>query len=271
MNYLKYNQPGGFRLSTEILAAAQTAYTLFNQLGWIAGDLTIISGCTVTGNSVSDGYVFINGEVLPFRGGNAGANVIVKEDIASYPFQDGTVKPVIYERYAGFGTALPENTYPWASFKRIFPTKDIQAFKDDFETRIAALENKASDVPSGTIVRYNQPLVVLPPDGWEDYSPTTEQGRVWAARSTSDSDFALGVTGGEKTHQLSVSEMPEHFHLQGSESLYNDYGSGTYVGARTYPNGTIASYRNQKTSSVGGNAAHNNLQPYVAVRYIIKL
>ena len=276
MNRLDYNQDGGFRLSTNILSAAQTAYTLFNQLGWLGGNLTIITGCVTTGTNVSDGYVFINGEVLPFIGGSIGTNVIIQQNVISYPFQNGTSKPVIYERSVTFGTAAPEDTYLWSDFKRVFQTKDIQTFKDNFESRITALENKASDVPAGTIVRYNQPLIILPPAGWADYHPTDEQGRVWAARSDSDSDFGLGVKNGTKTHQLINSELPK---LEGTwQTLAGDAESGSGVIAATgasnaYVLGNIApgwKHKHMKIS-FGNNQPHNNLQPYVAVRFIIKL
>ncbi len=265
MNFLNFNQAGGFRLSTEILAATQAAYSLFNALGFIAGEKTIISGCNVTGSSVSDGVVFLNGEVFNFKGGSISANVIVRETVKSYPFQDGTVKPVIYERYVTFGTALPEQTYLWADFKRIFATKDIQSFKDDFETRITALENKPSDWPVGAIIRYDQPLVVLPPAGWEDWNPVNEQGRVWVARSESDGDFGLGSIGGSKTHTLAESEMPKHSH--GFD--YGSYTRGT--GGSNTPVAVNGNAGTSNTREKGGNQPHNNLQPYVGVRYIKRI
>jgi len=269
MNFLDYNQDGGFRVSTEILAAAQTAYTLFNQLGWLGGDLTIISGCTVAGTSVSDGYVFINGEVLPFKGGIIGTNVVVKQNDISYPFQNGTVKPVVYERFATFGTA--HVVYPWSSFSRVFQTKDIQNFKNDFESRISALENKPSEWPVGAVIRFDQPLVVLPPTGWEDWNPVDEQGRVWAARSISDSDFGLGVKGGEKAHQLSIYELPPHSHTM-QFGIENVDSGGIHNVLSTNASSSQTSITTTPSGGSGGSAQpHNNLQPYVAVRYIKRI
>ena len=268
MNNINFNQDGGFRLSTNILAAVQASYSLFNALGWIGGNLTIISGCEVTGSSVSDGVVFINGEVFNFKGGNIGTNVIIRENITSYPFQNGTVKPVIRERYVSFGSGTPDQNFLWADFKRLFPTKDIRAFKTDHNDRITALEGKQA-FAVGMIIRFDQPLTVPAPAGWIDWNPVEEQGRAWVARSESDSDFALGNKYGEKTHQLTIVELPEHDHMQGSESLYNYYGGGTSVGNRTYvQSGGQTSYNRQNTSKSGGNQAHNNVQPSVAVRYI---
>lgn len=267
MNNIAFNQDGGFRLSTNILNAVQASYSLFNALGWIGGNMTIISGCEVTGSTVSDGVVFIDGEVFNFKGGNIGTNVIIQQTVTNYPFQNGTVKPVIYERFATFGTSV--TNYPWADFKRLFATKDIQAFKDNHEQRILALENRQSDVPSGVVMRYNQPLIVLPPAGWEDFNPENEQGRVWVARSTTDADFGLGSTGGTKTHQLSIAEMPNHSHDLFFERYPRNIGNqnpGFDGGSNNYQVNV-----NKTTSSVGSNLPHNNLQPYVGVRFIIKL
>ncbi|QIY83417.1 hypothetical protein HER18_07675 [Chryseobacterium sp. NEB161] len=265
MNNISFNQDGGFRLSTNILAAVQASYTLFNALGWIGGDLTIISGCEVNGSTVSDGVVFINGEVFNFKGGDLGTYVIIRETVTSYPFQNGTVKPVIRERYVSFGSGTPDQNFLWADFKRLFPTKDIEAFKTEHDNRIEALEGKQA-FAIGMILRYDQPLSVAPPAGWVDWNPAGEQGRVWVSRSETDGDFGLGSTGGEKTHQLIENEMPAHKHN------YTDVSNNMFGGpdqSTGFDGGNVRfKLRTVETESKGGNQAHNNLQPYVAVRFI---
>lgn len=264
MNNIDFNQDGGFRLSTNVLAAVQASYSLFNALGWIGGNLTIISGCEVNGSSVSDGVVFINGEVFNFKGGNIGTNVIIRENTTSYPFQNGTVKPVVYERYVSFGTSTPDKNFLWSDFKRLFPTKDIEAFKKDHNTRITNLEEKQA-FSVGMILRYDQPLSVPPPAGWIDWKPAGEQGRVWVSRSESDNDFGLGATGGEKTHQLTIPELPTN---KQSKTIYQPYNGSLTAGG--FAGSTDNKFRDfVLTYDVGGSdVPHNNLQPYVAVRFI---
>lgn len=281
MNNIDFNQDGGFRLSTNVLAAVQASYSLFNALGWIGGNLTIISGCELNGSTVNDGVVFINGEVFNFKGGDLGTFVIIRETVTSYPFQNGTVKPVIRERYVSFGSGTPDQNFLWADFKRLFPTKDIQAFKTDHNDRITALEGKQA-FAVGMIIRYDQPLSVPPPAGWIDWNPVNEQGRVWVSRSESDSDFGLGAIGGEKTHQLTVNEMPSHSH---STAPFNKFAArASELGGNVSSNGgmdasnawnelaigglTAANWDTANEKLRGGGQSHNNLQPYIAVRFI---
>jgi len=265
MNRLNFNQTGGFPLSTNILDALQTAYTVFNALGNIAGNFAIISGCELTGSTVSDGVVFVNGEIFEFRSGNITDTVTVFEAEENRIFEDGSSKPVILKRYIGFGSALPENTFAWSNFKRIFPTTEIKAFKDNHEARLLALEKKPAEMPIGTIIRFDQPYTVLPPTGWIDH--WDDAGLIWVGHNPSDSDFSvLGKKGGEKSHVLTEAEMPAHRHKV--PLFANGSASGNAVG---HPDNYIDYNRNIDSSLVGGNQPHNNLQPYTTVRYIKKI
>lgn len=84
-------------------------------------------------------------------------------------------------------------------------------------------------------------------------------GKVLVGVDETDPTFNVPLQiGGEKTHVLTVNEMPSHTH---------DYVGGTdnYVKVEA---SAVTGYTDTKTktsSSAGGNQAHNNLQPYVTV------
>lgn len=84
-------------------------------------------------------------------------------------------------------------------------------------------------------------------------------GKVPVGVDTTDSDFnEAEKTGGEKTHTLTVSEMPRHNH--GIDRVFESVSGNKnwgYRAAREYIGGNI------NTDNTGGNQSHNNLQPYI--------
>ena len=83
----------------------------------------------------------------------------------------------------------------------------------------------------------------------------------------------LGSTGGEETHILSKAEMPKHAHKQ----IYTESSNGTdpitvsgKLGSSTawwtYPGQT----NSNESAYTGGDVAHNNIPPFLAINFIIK-
>ena len=104
-------------------------------------------------------------------------------------------------------------------------------------------------------------------------NPGTLYGGTWAAWgggrtpvgvNTADTSFnTVEKTGGEKTHTLTINEMPSHNHRQ-INYWSGNAGSNTVVtqGLETSDPRQYGTY-DVFTENTGGGQAHNNLQPYI--------
>ena len=73
---------------------------------------------------------------------------------------------------------------------------------------------------------------------------------------------AIGKTGGEKEHKLTIEEMPKH-----KPDLTLKYGGdGNVYGIVVEP--SKGTKNSDQISVVGGDKSHNNMQPYEVVGYM---
>lgn len=113
-----------------------------------------------------------------------------------------------------------------------------------------------------------------------DVSPSTLFGGTWEKIEdtfllASGSTFALGQTGGEKTHALTINEIPSHEHSENITSPYGGkapftgyYAGGNSVAGYCFSTNSGIVELNQtriKTDTTGGDQPHNNMPPYLVV------
>jgi len=104
---------------------------------------------------------------------------------------------------------------------------------------------------------------------WEFYGA----GRVLVAKSADTEFDTIGKTGGEKTHTLTIAEMPKHrhginraFQKTGFSIPYAEPTAGW--GIPTSDNRADGGAPIDSLTDTGGDGAHNNLPPYqVVYRY----
>lgn len=102
-----------------------------------------------------------------------------------------------------------------------------------------------------------------PGDGVTTFNVPNMQGMFPAGVSGSDATFALGATGGEKTHVLTTAEMPSHIHDVGLNlNAVNVQNAATaYIGTQT---------GGWNTNATGGGGGHNTLPPFRTWAYMMK-
>ena len=105
-------------------------------------------------------------------------------------------------------------------------------------------------------------------DGSTTFNLPNLKGKVPVGLDSNDTDFdTLGETGGEKTHTLTVNEMPSHTH---KVRYVGNYANGIAGGQPGTSRDATPGYNELILAKEGGSQAHNNLQPYIVINYIIK-
>ena len=192
MNQINFQQVGGLPFETNTLTETQKAYSIFNAFGALAGNKTIISGCEIQGSEVTNGYIYLDGELLEFRGGIKQTTIVIVEEETQVEFEDKTVKGVYYTRYATFGVS--GNSIPWADFKRYYINQPMYK-----EIKWVGADVKREDLQRGWFFA----------DGKNGTDNISGRG-VMGLDPTQPEFNSVGKTGGEKEHRLTINEMPRH-------------------------------------------------------------
>lgn len=129
--------------------------------------------------------------------------------------------------------------------------------------------------PVGAIVLWSGAASNIP-DGWRlcdgTYDTPNLRGRFVVGYGADDGDHnTIGNNGGEKTHKLTVSEMPSHYHsitMWGGD-IADDWKkqNNLYLTHDKWSD----QHNNRDFSSVGGDQPHENRPPYYVLCYIMRV
>ena len=276
MNKLHTEHNAGYPFDVGFLAFMQNAYNLFNHFGHLAGNIAIISGCKEVGNTITPGTVYINGELLPFEGGTKDDTVWIREDTTQVTFQDGFSRTLETIRTVVFGYSSPDKTFNWADFKRVNNLQELYENKaenkalKELKDEVEILKKQKQAIPVGLIAIWGKPANQIP-EGWREY--TDLRGRMPIGldphyNKTKDDaqDYQLNSLlkqGGERSHKLTIEEMPSHNHQLPYRETQDDQGFGSDSNEFS-----IGDVHKRTTTNTGGDQPHNNMPPYHVVQFI---
>lgn len=269
MKSIDFSQGSGeFQLDKRTFEFMQEAYKSLNVLGMLMGtenafygngyilsgvhDVSATSGdISGSGTNYTDGYLFINGEVVPFIGGTATSNIILEEGTPTL----GTPHDSKYSTKAyRFGTGV--GSIPFSSIKRV-PKLMEAAFID--EIRIYG-GTDLNDLPLGWyLCDGNNGTLNL-----SGRFPIQYDGSYTRGSDVLDFNLEnLHHEGGSRDHELTEGEIPEHRH---TISNIGDSDIGTGSVSRSDNLGVSSPSIN--TEPAGGGGKHTNMPPYKVVYYI---
>lgn len=256
MNRIDFTQPGGFPLDQDVFGFQQQNIFLAAQAANLGGIYCILSGCVVTGGNVGNGYVAIEGEILPFVGGAASEKVVIIETRTDLNYEDGVARPSEIDRYATFGDDGVTNIL-WVNFKRNTP-EGVLARLERLE-RVAAPFTIAG---KGGMVLWNRPANTIP-TGWQEV--VDWRGRLPMGYDPDQVEFnTVGKTGGAKGVKMVLANLIAHAHsvvigfVNGRSDNANDRDVAV-PGANT---------RNTSTAGSEDPTPINVLNPYRTVVFI---
>ena len=250
-NYIQYDYP------TNTLSVSLTDWARTKAI--VTTNSTTITNITyqVSKESYVD-YTVALDDALPSQTGNAGKSLMTNWTDVSWwdpiPSQTGNSWKVLSTNWT---------TSSWA-YQGI--TWEIKIWS----TAVAPTSWLILDGAAVSRTTYAALFAVIGTTYWVGNWTTTFnipdlRGRVAAGYDSTQTEFnTLGEVWGAKTHTLIEAEMPAHTH----RTLSTGTGwSGTTLDKST---SVIPAYESGYVESAGSGAAHNNLQPYIALSYIIK-
>lgn len=272
----KINLEGGqYPLSTQAMAFVVDMINSCGLLTLIGGKNYILSGCETTGKTVSDGWIVVNGELLPFQGGTAASTIVVVEESEDVNANGMTFERARIRRYAKFGTGTGANYLPWAAFNPLPTNQQLnidKATTEYVDTELAKIGG--TTIPAGVVVMWSGSPTAIP-DGWAlcDGTQNTPdlRGRFVVGYNRDDADYnGIGKTAGSKTVTLTTANLPAHTHkaMKRGDDHNLDH-SGTYGVLET--NLVEANGIDIGLGSTGDGQAFDVRPPYYVLAYIMKL
>ena len=148
--------------------------------------------------------------------------------------------------------------------------KAIDSLNKEEEKSIEHLKERANEqlafVPKGAVMAFNLRNC---PEGWKETEFTKGRFIIGVGEAPGLTPRFLLMTGGEEQHQLTIEEMPKHKHEWKNvrNNRPDDYGFG---GSERNVHVDSGYSIKEICQEEGGDKAHNNLPPFVALLFCEK-
>lgn len=292
MNKGNFTAKDNFPVSTFTYDFLQKMAHLAGNLAQLGGQNYILSGCVVTGTTVSAGLIVINGEILPFEAGTKKTKITIQETMDTDHF-NGIDYPESYiHRVAKFAD---NGEYNWSDFVQVLTNKQL-------ETKISSIRGeppgfkmewtgREDRIPDNYLLADGRILLTAdyPELAWYYGAENEESFRLPDLRKrfivgydgASNSDYnKIGNTGGEEKVTLTIAQTPEHRHPYTDDTNAQGKYPQIEEGFPTSITG-IANVKSSAESSgwgtvynsgkVGGGQAHENRPPFYVLAFLIKV
>ncbi|NDV79917.1 hypothetical protein [Dysgonomonas sp. 511] len=265
MNNVNFLSSDQFPWSSDTFSFLQDMIKMSSRMADLGGDTYILSGCNEDGLNISSGWLVIDGEILPFEGGQKQTTIYIEETRRDVNASGYLFPQLYWTRKAAFG--IGDLQYNWDSFKRVDTNLQLRAAIDALATKV----NGLGGIPAGLISMWSGSIDAIP-GGWALCDGLQGRpdlrGRFIVGYDRDDDDYKpIGKTGGAKQVTLSAEQIPSHSH----KFTGMQYQTNTWKGGGAPDQGYVTYYQDRETQTAGGGKAHENRPPYFVLAYIIKL
>jgi hypothetical protein len=271
MKWINWSNLGGLKFTQNRLGWMQDGtMAALGSIAKLCGNKTILCGVELIAGNVTNGWISLDGELVEFVGGVAGARVIVTTTNNSYDYANNVLQPVELNKTATCGAI---GGFAFSELVRLSALQNIW-LPGDLKQKYV---NNAYIAANFDVDGYG----LNGEKGWRILSSVVPAaaGKVLVNRDAGDVDFDVcGDTGGTKTVTLQGTETGS-LKIKGK---FNDADGGAVtefsnisINGQLIPKdgaGNDTTFGSEITVRLNNDAAaHNNLQPFFTVLTLIKL
>lgn len=299
MDKINFDLQDCFPFTIKSATELQKMIALIGQMANLGGSTYVLSGCEESGDEVSDGYIVINGELLPFKGSAIKSKVVIVEERENATAFGKDYPDAYVKRYATFGTT---GDLLWQDVKRVISNMELWERVEDIKGDPPGIRvgwcGYLDKIPGNWMLCDGRALKIdeypelfknigtqFGAVGTTEFKLPDMRERFVVAHS-GDGDYKnVGYKGGEDAVTLTKKQLPSHNHVNNdmfnrlsarASDLDTDGTAGSVDAGnpeREYRVGRMSEtlWKQSEILSVGENEAHENRPPFFVEAFIIKV